>query len=820
MRRREAGVVERFERNMDDGFRLKGRAMREVALFADPSGYPDAPSRYAGDPRVFASGDQLVEWCFREKAEGRSCPVCVLDMDLGGDVLDTALRLRAVDPMTEIVFCSSDPDEHVERLRERLHEGIHMVRKTQSREEILSFARRLAAGWDRHARRTDRSERFAAVVQCCGEAVLVLDREGNVLDCNSQALRLLGLDGAGSERGSIDRVALADLAGRRFRHGIDPFLDAFGPRGRVRNRILGVLDADGASHSWLVANATALSGDDTDGDRVVAATLHDATVVRRLHGELLALGSPAAADGAPVDSRRREIRSRILSEVVRASGSCIAVDQILSDMLLERGLDAGMRILASTLRENQGGLLRFLDDFLDHSRIEAGRLSLLRTGFDLRSLLEDVHARAVADASEKGVRTALSIGGDGSSFVLGDPGRFRQILTNLLADAVRSTESGEVVLSAELRRTGEGRTEALLAVSDTSGGRWNDQDDVFRPFGASPRDGVVPDGAGLELATARELTRLMGGRMWIEDEPGEGRVVLARFTLDRAVETFRPAFEGEATLERARVLVADTRDASREEMLRTISRFGCKAEGVGSIETLRSALRTGGPWDSVVVERSFVRDDPAGWLLALRSHLEARPPFVLLAPVGVRGEAGEAFAAGWNAYLTAPLRSRVLQNALARCRNQGESAEALHLTRHSIEESIRRGLRVLAVDRSIDGRMLAGRMFDALGLSSLVVESGSAALEAMRRTDFDVVFLESDAEGIAVAARLRSGDVGNRCGDVSLVALSPGALEGDDALLSAGFDGILHTPCTTREVAELLRKIQDSIDLGTLFDLQ
>lgn len=817
---REGRLSDVRKRRLDDGFRLKGRAVRDTILFAEPSSRgergSDVPLRQGTDLRIFGSGDQLVDWCFRERAEGRSYPVCVLDMDLGTDALETALRLRAVDPWTEIVFCSSDPDEHFERLRSRLHEGIHMVRKPLAKEEIVSFARGLAIGWDRDARRADRTERFCAVVQRCGEAVVLLARDGSILECNAQARRLLRLDADMASCESLADIPLVDLAGRRFGLGHEPFLDAFGPKGRVRNRILGVLDAGGAPRGWFVANATALASEESDGARVVVATLHDVTVVRRLHGELRSLDPESVpGDGIPAEQHRREIRSRILSEAVHAAGSCIAVNQILSDLLLEGDLDPGMRLLASVLRENQAGLLPFLDDLLDHSRIEAGRLSFLRTGFDLRALLEDVHARVAAEASEKGVPTALSIGGDGCSFVQGDPGRFRQILTNLLASAVRATSSGEVVLTAELRRVGDRRTEALLAVSDTSGGPWNDEEDLFRPFGSG-----TTDGAGIELATARELTRLMGGGMWIEDEPGEGRVIFARFTLDRAAAPFRPAFEGDSKLEQARVLVADTRDSSREALLRLLSRFGCQTEGVGSIEILRSALRTGGPWDAVVVDRSFVRDDPSGWLSALRSQVGALPPFVLLAPVGVRGEAGDAFSAGWKAYLTHPLRTRVLQTALASCREGGGAPGAGNLTRHSIEESIRRGLRVLAVDSSAEGRSRASHMFEAFGLDCLVVEDGASAMDAMRRQEFDVAFLEPDAEGLSVVARLRSGDAGNRCGDVALVALASPAQGDDEMLMDRGFDGILRTPCTTAEVGEILRKIQDSIDLGTLFDLQ
>lgn len=798
--------------------------MRETILLAEPSVHgenaPPGGSRRGGEAwRVFESGDELVDWCYRERAEGRSYPVCILDMDLPGtDVLETALRLRAVDPWTEIVFCSSDPGEEIERMRSRLHDGVHLVHKPIAREDLLGFAKTLAVGWDRDARQAERGERFRSVVHSSNDAVVLLDREGGILECNPSARHLLRLDESASACGSLAGLKLVDLGGTRHERGHDPFLDVFETSSPVRNRILGVLDGNGIPRSWFVANATPLGGDEDEGTGPVVLTMHDVTVVRRLHEELRTLeGDPSRNEGSLAEQRLREIRSRILSEALHAAGSCMGATQILSDRLLEGDLDSGMKLLAKALRENQVGLLAFLDDLLDHSRIEAGRLSVIRVGFDLRALMEDVHSQIVAEAASKGLRTNLSFGGDGSPFVLGDPGRFRQILTNLLVNALRSTTAGEVGLTAEIRRIGDTRTEVLLAVSDTSEGSCIDQENAFRPF-AWTGTGKPPDGAGIELATARELTRLMGGNMWIECECGEGCVILARFAMDRAVEKFRPALEGEASLERSRVLVADTRVHGREAMLQLVSRFGCSAEGVASIETLRSALRTGGPWDAVVVDRSFVRDDPSGWISAIRSQVGQLPPFVLLSPVGVRGEAGEAFAAGWSGYLTHPLRSRVLQSALVRCRDEAGAGTG-NLTRHSIEESIRRGLRILAVDRTAEGRIRATRMFESLGLAGRVVDSGFAALELMHREDFDVVFLEPDFDGLRTAKSLRSGDVGNRCGDVSLVALASPAHGDDEMLMDCGFDGILRTPCTTAEVGDLLRKIQDSIDLGSQVDL-
>lgn len=790
-------------------------------LLAEPV-HKDGPDL---DCRVFGSGDELVAWYFHELAEGRSSPVCILDMRMPGmNGMETASRLRAIDPCLEIVLCSAYGDVTIEQIRARLHDGFYYVSKPFSRGEFFLLVQSLAIGWNRKVRLAEREERFRSVVRALGDGVILLDRQGRILESNAQGRHLLGLKGAGGGEDRVLQTMFVDQAGQGFPSVLEPFRKTFETGESTRNLVLGVLAETSRPKAWLMANAEAVWGEGDVRPHAVVLSLHDISDVQRHIEELrktnIALDTARreAEQGLEAARKATEAKNLFFSNMSREIRSPMGAILGLSDILAQGVLDPEQKRFASLLRGSGEALLSILNDIFDYSKIEAGKLSLENVEFDLRGLLQDVAEAFAVQADAKGLALLSSIEGDAPSMVRGDPGRIRQILSNLLSNAVKFTSSGEVRLSTSLHDAPDGRIEVVATVSDSGPGIDAERYEMlFEPSVQTELAMRRFGGTGIGLVIARGLLEIMDGSIKVESALGEGSVFQVRFLL-RRTDAAHPAPEKEAdvSLEGSSVLVADSRESSRDALSNLVRQFGCSTESVASLETLRSALRSGERWDAVVVDRSFVRDDPAGWLAVLAAQIPSLPPFLLVTQMGVRGEAGEAARAGWRAYLTRPIHSRLLRAALERCVAE-KTASGNILTRHSLEESFRQGMRILATEESEESQLRIRRIIDGLGQVCTVASSGREFLAAIQDTPFDLVLLDTSTSlqsGLQTARDLRAGLAGNRCRDILLVALISDK-QAEDACLEAGFDEVLFKPYSAREIAQLLRKIQESVDMGS-----
>lgn len=771
--------------------------------------------------RMFAGARKMLDWCFQEQAEGRSHPVHVLDADDPWcNLTEIVQRLHAIDPWSEIVLCSSGSTVPELSNGANFHGRIHFVQRPLRPERFLDLVESLVRDWSGRARTAAREEAFHVVVRSLGDGVILLGSDGTILESNTQARHLLGI----SSDDARTRSSIRDLEGAchaTLRDALRDLLDTGRP---VRNRVLEYASVGGDRSRWLLVNADAVLLDGEEAPNALVVSLHDATTLRRQLEELSrydaeTAGSPPGA--GPDEGHARsseESRKRFQANMSNEIREPLRAVLGLSDLLSDAPLDDDSKRIANLLRGNGQALLAALNDHLDLARIEAGTMTLGRIPFDMRRLLEDaVETRSILSRGG-GAEWTFAIGGEGSSFVLGDPGRMRQILSNLLACAAVSS-AGPIRFEAGIEENGAEGVKVRVALSD----RGPDLADrlrgsLFRPFQRHARVPCGMDGNGIGLSIVRELISLMGGRIANEHREDSSEAFVVEFDLPGARSAPpKEIHEDEDTrLVGTRILVADRRCTGQEALSRIVTRFGCLTETVSTQESLRAAIRTGGPWHAVLVDRSFVQDDPAGWLRALRSQIDGLPPFLLLTDVGIRGETNEIALAGWSAYLTKPFRTRILRSALIECR----TGPGPILTRHSIGESFRKGLRILVADPSKERRDHLRKAIEALGQNCLLVEDGSQALAQLDTNEFDLVVLDNDQDGLEAAKRLRSGGAGRRCCDVPLVALStPLPPEEESSLFDKGFDDILPLPFSTGTIGALVRKIQDGIDLGAECDL-
>lgn len=357
----------------------------------------------------------------------------------------------------------------------------------------------------------------------------------------------------------------------------------------------------------------------------------------------------------------------------------------MMDVLERQGLDAAQRATVDTMRDSAQSLLRIIDDVLDFSKIEAGRLELETTAFSLSGMIESVVGTFRPPAAAKGLSLGLSIDPGSADALLGDPTRVRQILFNLLGNAVKFTERGGIRVRAATAPAGGGRARVILAVADTGIGLDDEQRArLFQPFAQADSSTTRRfGGTGLGLSIVRRLAQLMVGDVTVESAPGAGSTFSVTLILDTApsdspLKALPRAEAGPATTrprvvprQGSRVLVVDDHPVNREVLVRQLDLLGIDADtAVDGVEAL--AMWTPGRYAAVLADIHMPRMD--GYELARRIRLaEAeregvtkRTPMVAVTANAMRGEEERCLAAGMDAYLAKPVTIGRLRAALER----------------------------------------------------------------------------------------------------------------------------------------------------------
>jgi CheY-like chemotaxis protein len=535
---------------------------------------------------------------------------------------------------------------------------------------------------------------------------------------------------------------------------------------------------------------------------------------RRTLGAFERALAEAEAARAAADERARQ-KSAFLAGLTHELRTPMNAVIGMTGLLMDTGLTPEQQELTEVVRKSSEHLLGLIDDLLDLSRIEAGRVDLERTAFDLRAVMDDVVELFAERVCLRGLELVCRVSPDVPATLLGDPGRLRQILTNLVGNAVKFTERGEVTVEARVEPAGDEETTLVVEVRDTGIGITPEQQArLFRPFGQAESSIARRfGGTGLGLVITRHLARLMDGDVSVTSEAGAGSTfrVTARLGLcaDLAAPSPAPVLGG------ARALVVDA-VASRRRMLREqLLAWGLKVEtrpdAPTALQALSAAAQAGAPFDLVVADR----DLPGTSGLALARAIGTTPLLrssrvVLLVPFGTRQDRALLRRLNIAIYLTKPLRQLPLRRALVRAlggldptatlNGDGTSATA------PLPEAAGRPPRVLVADDDAVNRRLAARLLERLGCRADVVADGAEALEALARIRYDIVLMDCrmpGMDGYEAARRIRSSPARG----VAIVALTANALPGErERCLAAGMDDHLVKPVAREALAEALRR--------------
>jgi len=492
----------------------------------------------------------------------------------------------------------------------------------------------------------------------------------------------------------------------------------------------------------------------------------------------------------------------------------------MTDLVLDTELTSEQREHLRVVKSSADALLIVINDILDFSRMEAGKFELDPIDFDPRDTIGDTAKTVALRAHQKGLELIVDVAAAVPHTLRGDPGRVRQILVNLLGNAIKFTQRGEVVL----RVTGETATpqDVMLhfSVKDTGVGIPLDrQQKVFEAF--TQADGSVTrqyGGTGLGLTISLQLVQLMGGRLWLESEAGQGSTFHFTANFPRVEIPAVAAISDALDLRDRPVLVVDdniTNQRLLEEMLagwRMIPTLASSAPE--ALDALRRAQESGHPFDLVLTD--FHLDDAEGFTLA--QAIKANPAtagatIVMLTSAGRPGDAARCRDAGIAAYLPKPIKRSELRDAIlvALGPRSGERDRQALVTRHSLREARRSG-RILLVEDNGVNQLVARRLLEKRGHTVVVANNGREALAILDQTGsagfgcvlMDVQMPEMDGLECTSIIRRREQATGAH---LPIIAMTAHAMKADRArCLEAGMDAYLSKPIRPDELFEMVER--------------
>jgi two-component system, sensor histidine kinase and response regulator len=503
----------------------------------------------------------------------------------------------------------------------------------------------------------------------------------------------------------------------------------------------------------------------------------------------------------------------------------------MTELLLHTDLNEKQARFVQTVHSSGEALLRVIDDILDFSKIEAGRIELESIDFDLRELVEDVTGLVAEAAHRKGLEVLCHVAPGVPGRARGDPTRVRQVLVNLVSNAVKFTHTGEVLVQVEQAEvTGAGskacesdaqRFELAFSVTDTGSGiEPAVLSRLFQPFSQADSSTTRKyGGTGLGLAISRQLVQMMGGQITATSVPGHGSTfrfsVPLRPPVDTSVAADAPNLRG------VRLLIVEDNPTNREILCQQTQAAGMQVyavpDGQQGLQAAVYAAAAGRPFQAAILDMKMPQMNGLALAAAIRREPSlAQLPLIMLTSLNSEAESTTARDLGVYFYLSKPVRRVDLYRRIAETLRKTPPVVAA--SGEGTPAPTRLGGRVLLAEDNLVNQAVAQSMIEAIGCDLTIVSNGVQAVAALEASPFDLVLMDCqmpEMDGFAATAAIRSdearrsasGGAHGRPAHIPIIAVTAHALEGDrDASLAAGMDDHLSKPFSLESLRAVLER--------------
>jgi len=642
--------------------------------------------------------------------------------------------------------------------------------------------------------------RIRLLLDSTAEAIYGMDRDGNCTFCNPATLRVLG-----REMGDT-------LLGKPMHAVMHHSLADGTPVPREKCSIARALTTGTGIHKdnevfWR-ADGSCFPAEfwaypiQKEGE-IVGAVVTFLDITERKRAEAALLDAKEAAEAG--SKAKSEFLANMSHEIRTPMNGIIG----MTDLALDTTLTAEQRDYLSLVKSSADSLLHVINDILDFSKIEAGKLELEKTDFDIRDLFRDTLKTLAQRADEKLLEMCARVSPKVPKILIGDPTRLRQLVVNLVGNAIKFTQKGNIILDAELEEIAGDDARLHISVSDTGMGIPLDkQQIIFESF--AQVDGSTTrrfGGTGLGLTISRQLVELMGGRIWVTSEIGKGSTFHFTCVLQKGIEALsdRERIAAEA-FPGINVLVVDNSDVNREIFAEMLTNWGmhptCTDSGPGALKILETTKRTGHPFPIVLLDAVMPSMDGFQVLQRIQSAPGlAGAVIMLLSANRLMADKERCRGLGVKQSLSKPVGQSELLDAILLALGQDTAEEYLMpVEAEDQKKAVQRKLAILLAEDNPVNQKLAIRLLQKAGHSVTLARTGREALEAWEAVaspGFDVLLMdiqmpEMDGMEATAAIRAREKKSGKH---VPILAMTAHAMRGDkERCFAGGMDGYVSKP--------------------------